>query len=112
MITAPALVADSPPPPQSSHPSGPVPIPPLAVVEAIVGHSNPAMTRHYTHVSEAAASTAVNCLPSVMDDAVPVKMLPAVDPVAELKGKIRRLAETLTAKNGLKVKAQLLAAVV
>lgn len=32
---------------------------PLAVVEAIVGHSNPAMTRHYTHVGELAASQAV-----------------------------------------------------
>jgi hypothetical protein len=30
---------------------------PLAVVEFIVGHSNPAMTRHYTHVGELAAGT-------------------------------------------------------
>src|SRR5262249_14742928 len=29
---------------------------PLAVVESIVGHSSPAMTRHYTHVGELAAS--------------------------------------------------------
>lgn len=39
---------------------------PLAVVEAIVGHSNPAMTRHYTHVSELAAGHAVAALPAVM----------------------------------------------
>ena len=38
---------------------------PLAVVESIVGHSNPAMTRHYTHVGELAAGRAVAALPSV-----------------------------------------------
>lgn len=38
---------------------------PLAVVEAIVGHSNPAMTRHYTHVGDLAASQAVAALPSL-----------------------------------------------
>jgi integrase len=38
---------------------------PLAVVEAIVGHSNPAMTRHYTHVGEVAASQAVAALPAL-----------------------------------------------
>lgn len=38
---------------------------PLAVVEAIVGHSNPAMTRHYTHVGEIAASEAVAALPAI-----------------------------------------------
>ena len=42
---------------------------PLAVVETIVGHSNPAMTRHYTHVGELAAGRAVALLPSVMGDA-------------------------------------------
>jgi hypothetical protein len=31
-----------------------------------VGHSNPAMTRHYTHTSEAAAIAAVASLPSIM----------------------------------------------
>ena len=38
---------------------------PLAVVEAIVGHSNPAMTRHYTHVGEVAAGAAVAALPVI-----------------------------------------------
>ncbi|MFO7870706.1 MAG: tyrosine-type recombinase/integrase [Kiritimatiellia bacterium] len=37
---------------------------PLAVVEAIVGHANPAMTRHYTHVGDLAASQAVAALPA------------------------------------------------
>ncbi|MFZ4397534.1 MAG: tyrosine-type recombinase/integrase, partial [Kiritimatiellia bacterium] len=38
---------------------------PLAVVEAIVGHSNPAMTRHYTHVGEVAAGATVALLPAI-----------------------------------------------
>jgi integrase len=38
---------------------------PLAVVEAIVGHSNPAMTRHYTHIGDDAARAAVSLLPRV-----------------------------------------------
>ena len=43
---------------------------PLAVVQAIVGHSNPAMTRHYFHESEAALQSAVCALPSIsLDDA-------------------------------------------
>jgi integrase len=41
---------------------------PLAVVESIVGHSNPSMTRHYTHVGELAAGRAVALLPSVMSN--------------------------------------------
>jgi integrase len=44
---------------------------PLAVVESIVGHSNPSMTRHYTHVGELAAGRAVALLPSVMGKAAP-----------------------------------------
>ena len=42
---------------------------PLSVVEAIVGHSNPAMTRHYTHVGDLAASQAVAALPVIGGDA-------------------------------------------
>lgn len=41
---------------------------PLAVVQAIVGHSNPAMTRHYFHESEAALQSAVAALPSISLD--------------------------------------------
>lgn len=42
---------------------------PLSVVESIVGHSNPAMTRHYTHVSELAAGQAVAALPAFLNNA-------------------------------------------
>ncbi len=45
---------------------------PLAVVEAIVGHSNPAMTRHYTHVGEVAAGQAVAALPAFGGEVAPV----------------------------------------
>lgn len=38
---------------------------PLAVVESIVGHNNPAMTRHYTHVGDVAAIEAVAALPVI-----------------------------------------------
>lgn len=43
---------------------------PLAVVQAIVGHSNPAMTRHYFHESETALQSAVCALPSISIDGV------------------------------------------
>jgi integrase len=88
---------------------------PLAVVEAIVGHSNPAMTRHYTHVSELAAASAVNGLPSVIG--AEVKTLPACgshadrpapDPLATFKAGIRAIAERLTTKNATAIKAELL----
>jgi integrase len=46
---------------------------PLSVVESIVGHSSPAMTRHYTHTGEAAALAAVSSLPSLTGE---VKALP------------------------------------
>ena len=39
---------------------------PLAIVQAIVGHSNPAMTRHYFHGSETALRGAVAALPNVI----------------------------------------------
>ncbi len=38
---------------------------PLAVVESLVGHSSPAMTRHYTHTGEDAAAAAVGLLPEI-----------------------------------------------
>jgi len=49
---------------------------PLSVVESIVGHSSPAMTRHYTHTGEAAAIAAVAALPSIMGEEAS-KALPA-----------------------------------
>ena len=78
---------------------------PLAVVEAIVGHSNPAMTRHYTHVSEQAAVKAIAGLPMITgageQTTVPVvRTIPVSD--------ILPLAERLDATNWNEVRAALL----
>ena len=42
---------------------------PLALVQAIVGHSNPAMTRHYFHESLSSLREAVAALPALGDSA-------------------------------------------
>lgn len=47
---------------------------PLAVVESIVGHSSPAMTRHYTHTGEEEARSAIALLPGLK--AAPKKKTP------------------------------------
>ncbi len=80
---------------------------PLSVVEAIVGHSNPAMTRHYTHTGEAAALAAVTALPSLT--AEPVKALPAADPLATFKAQVRAIVEELNGKTWKNAKGQLTA---
>ncbi len=53
---------------------------PLSVVESIVGHSNPGMTRVYTHTSEESATAAIGLLPDVVNG---TKALPAPPPPAE-----------------------------
>ncbi len=53
---------------------------PLSVVESIVGHSNPAMTRHYTHTSESEALKAVSALPSITGKA---KAKPTREPIPD-----------------------------
>lgn len=64
---------------------------PLSVVESIVGHSSPAMTRHYTHTSEEAARVSVTALPMMFGDAS--KVSPPADPLAVLKTRIAKLVE-------------------
>ncbi|MBI5386482.1 MAG: tyrosine-type recombinase/integrase [Verrucomicrobia bacterium] len=71
---------------------------PLAVVEAIVGHSNPAMTRHYTHIGELAAGLAVAALPAVMGKAVPAPAVNGNGPV-EILRQVRDLLEGMKAGN-------------
>lgn len=74
---------------------------PLAVVEAIVGHSNPAMTRHYTHVGELAAGQAVAALPSVIGDGTPVPTAPASNGKGTdgALGQLRQILDGMTAAN-------------
>jgi integrase len=81
---------------------------PLAVVESIVGHSSPAMTRHYTHVGELAAGQAVAMLPSIMGTAGATA--PQTAP-ADALGKVRAIVESITGKNWRERKAELLALV-
>jgi integrase len=38
---------------------------PMPVVQAIVGHGNPAITRHYIHIGEESVKQAINALPQV-----------------------------------------------
>jgi integrase len=45
---------------------------PLALVQSIVGHSNPMMTQHYFHARTDALSNAVNALPALMGDTVEI----------------------------------------
>lgn len=79
---------------------------PLAVVESIVGHSNPAMTRHYTHVGELAAGRAVAALPSILDDSTTTAL--QTTPEATLS-KARAIAASMTAKNWREKRAEMLA---
>jgi hypothetical protein len=77
---------------------------PLAVVESIVGHSNPSMTRHYTHVGELAAGRAVAALPSILGDDKQKKTA-AVD---DMMSEVRRIAKSLTGANWRTKKAAIL----
>jgi hypothetical protein len=80
---------------------------PLAVVQSIVGHSSPSMTRHYTHVGELAASDTIGLLPnvtSITDSSAPVKRTPV-----EIIRDVHQIVESMTAKNFTKARAKLLA---
>jgi len=81
---------------------------PLAVVESIVGHSSPAMTRHYTHVGELAAGRAVAALPSIMGEWKPEGQATKSDAAGRLS-EARSIAESITEANWRAKKADLLA---
>jgi integrase len=81
---------------------------PLAVVESIVGHSNPSMTRHYTHVGELAAGRAVALLPSVMSDGKAQRSGSPTDPENILR-EAQRITKNMTAANWKTKKTALLA---
>lgn len=76
---------------------------PQAVVQAIVGHGNPSMTAHYTHIGEQAAQQAALAMPSNIIDA-DYEVLP--DPLPPWA---KELAEKLNSKNWKSIKAGLLA---
>jgi integrase len=78
---------------------------PLAVVESIVGHSNPAMTRHYTHVGELAAGRAVAALPVVIGDS---KRGKSKHNESNFVREIETVVKAISAKNWQEKKAALL----
>jgi len=80
----------------------------LAVVQSIVGHSSPAMTRHYTHVGELAAGRAVAALPSILNGNAEHGNGSRTTPKSIL-GEARRIAGSLTGANWKAKKAALLA---
>jgi len=82
---------------------------PLAVVESIVGHSNPAMTRHYTHVGELAAGRAVAALPALMGDAPRGET--AIPNPEDVMCQVRQLISGMSDANWQEKKAALLALV-
>ena len=82
---------------------------PLAVVESLVGHSNPAMTRLYTHTSETAAIAAVSSLPAVLGERTPLAISPPPTPRLVDAAAVRTLADQLTNKNALKIRKGLMA---
>jgi len=79
---------------------------PLSVVESIVGHSSPAMTRHYTHVGELAAGRAVALLPSVMSEATPEPTKRGQD---EILRAVQTILKNMSAKNWREKKSAALA---
>jgi len=77
---------------------------PLSVVEAIVGHASPAMTRHYTHTGADAAAAAIAALPSLSNKPA----LSAAAPV-DWRAEVRRIAAGLNAKSWKTTAAKLVA---
>lgn len=74
---------------------------PLAVVERLVGHSSPEMTRHYTDIGHAETVAAIASLPSFMDG-VPRTASPKAAHAADVTSlgdeEFRRLAEAVAAE--------------
>jgi len=65
-------------------------------VQSIVGHTSPAMTRHYVHLGIEAAQGAIAALPSVSGDAPDMKAAPSP---ADALAKIEKLARGMTGDN-------------
>lgn len=82
----------------------------LAAVQSIVGHSSPAMTRHYTHLGLEAAQGAIAALPALSggaEDAAKAKPAPAP---ADALRTILGLARGITAANWLERKKAIIEA--
>ena len=65
---------------------------PLAVIEGLVGHHSVSLTRHYTHISEAASQNAIGLLPLLIGNG-------AVTSAGNRDETLRELIESMTARN-------------
>jgi len=79
---------------------------PLSVVESLVGHSTPSMTKFYTHTGQLAAGRAIALLPAVMGNANDNAVQSEPDSILL---KAQKLAKSITAANWKTKKAALLA---
>jgi len=81
---------------------------PGAIIQNSVGHANPAMTAHYTHVSEVTARDVAKALPAFAgtEKDTPEKDTAKRPPLPDWA---RELVESLTAENLADVKKELLA---
>lgn len=82
---------------------------PLAVVEAIVGHSNPAMTRHYSHTGDAEAIRAIAALPPIVEQGEHDALR---QPRPAPPSWVVELVKSMSAKSWKQVKAAILEGVV
>lgn len=89
---------------------------PLAVVAEIVGHGNPAMTEHYTHISTESKQSAIMALPSfsnptpqgqddvVIDEPLSIQRKAIADALEKADSKILDEVEQLLQSRGLMLK--------
>lgn len=77
---------------------------PAAVVQANVGHSNPAMTAHYTHINEQTARQVAGVLPSFSGETQPVK----TEKRDTLPPDVVEALQSMTARNWVQVRDELL----
>lgn len=77
---------------------------PLAVVESVVGHSNPAMTKHYTHVGIEASTQAVAALPHILTPGAKTLKAAANEPVPKW---VKATLESMTDKNWKRIRMEL-----
>jgi len=79
---------------------------PLAAVQSIVGHTNPAMTRHYTHLGIEAAQGAIAALPTLTG---PTQGSNRTESHPDNKMRsIVELAENMTTKNWRNIKSEII----
>ena len=89
---------------------------PLAVVAEIVGHGNPAMTEHYSHISTESKMSAIEALPSfstpasqgqddvVIDEPLSLQRKAIADALEKADSKVLDEVEQLLQSRGLMVK--------